>query len=32
VCRCATIGDPFPDYLECEIGDDDLAHESAKSN
>ena len=26
----ATIGDPFPDYLECDIGDDDLVHESAK--
>ncbi len=23
----AKIGDPFPDYLDCEIGDDDLAHD-----
>jgi hypothetical protein len=26
----ATTGDPFPDYLDCRIGDDDLVHESAK--
>jgi len=23
----AKIGDPFPDYLDCEIGDDDLVHD-----
>ena len=26
----ATIGDPFPDYLDCQIGDDDLVEESAR--
>ena len=26
----ASIGDPFPDYLDCEIGDDDLVEESAR--
>ena len=23
----AKIADPFPDYLDCEIGDDDLVHD-----
>jgi hypothetical protein len=26
----ATLGDSFPDYLHCTIGDDDLVHDSAR--